>query len=108
MAEYEASASVTSAPTNVSLKIDGMAVKMERDAEGAWVGSAQLDLPNNVPIEFRAVGIASAPWTLEIKFSPPTPEGAAATDFKHEGKIPPSMLSIFADKVALKSAEAVL
>lgn len=102
MTHYDISASVSSPPTNVSLKIDGKLIDMARDASGAWTGKAQLDLSSPAPVDFRAVGIAAAPWTLEVKFTPKTPPGADCTDFKHDDKIPPEMLSIFAATVTLK------
>jgi len=102
MTHYDISASVTSPPTNVSLKVDGKLVDLARDSAGAWVGKAQFELPNPVAVDFRAVGVAAAPWTLEIKFTPKTFPGADPTDFKHEDKIPPEMLSIFTAHVTLK------
>ncbi len=102
MTQYDISASVTSPPTNVSLKIDGKLIDMARDSSGAWTGEAKLELPNPAPVDFRAVGVPAAHWTLEIKFTPQTPPGADTTDYKHEDKIPPEMLSIFAAKVTLK------
>ncbi len=102
MTQYDISASVSSPPTNVSLKIDGKLIDMARDSSGAWTGAAQLELSSPAPVDFRAVGVSAAKWTLEIKFTPKTPPGADPTDFKHEDKIPPEMLSIFTANVTLK------
>ena len=100
-------ASVTSPPTNVSLKINGTPINMARDAGGAWAGKATLDLPDSVPIDFRAVGIADAPWTLEIKFETPAPNNKVVKDFKHDDTIPATLLSEFNDTVNLNTAEKI-
>jgi hypothetical protein len=100
MTPYDISASVSSPPTNVSLKIDGKLIDLARDATGAWTGKAQLELPDPAQVDFRAVGVPEAKWTLEIKFTPKTPPGADAIDYKHDDKIPPEMLSIFSAPVS--------
>jgi hypothetical protein len=102
MAKYNVSATVTSAPTDVSLKVDNIKVKMARDSSGGWAGKAELDLPDSVPIAFRATGIASAPWTLAIKFATLPPESKVVKDYKHDNTIPDDLLSIFNDTVDLK------
>jgi hypothetical protein len=100
-------ASVTSSPTDVSLKINNTSINMARDSGGAWAGKATLDLPDSVPIGFRAVGIADAPWTLEIKFETAAPNNNVVKDFKHDDKIPASLLSIFNDTMNLNNQEKI-
>jgi hypothetical protein len=99
MAQYNVLASVTSPPTDVSLHVNNVKIRMTRDGSGAWSGSTQLDLPESVPIGFRATGIASAPWTLEIKFVTPAPEKKVVKDYKYDDTIPDDLLSIFNDTV---------
>jgi len=106
MAQYNVSATVTSAPTDVSLKVDNARINMARDASQAWAGKAKLDLPDSLPIVFRATGIAFAPWTLEIKFSTLPPESKVVKDYKHEDAIPDDLLSIFNDTVNLNATAA--
>ena len=102
MTQYKVTASVTSPPTNISLKINGTHIAMARDGTAAWAGSTTLTLPDSFPINFRAVGIASAPWTLEIIFTTLPAPGTVASDYKHTDKIPNDLLSIFTDTINLK------
>jgi hypothetical protein len=74
---------------------------MVRDNTGEWAGKTELDLMDSVPIACRAVGLASAPWALEIRFMTLT-EGIVVKDYKHTDKIPDSLLSILKDTVSLK------
>jgi hypothetical protein len=104
MSQYSISASVTSPPTDVFLHINNVRVNMVRDSTGGWSGKARLDLPDSVPIAFRAVGLFSAPWSLEIKFSTLPPHVGVLKDYKHADTIPDSLLSIFADTVNLTGA----
>jgi hypothetical protein len=106
MAQYNVSATVTSAPTDVSLKVDNARINMARDASQEWAGKAKLDLPDSVPIVFRATGIAFAPWTLEIKFTTLPPDSKVVKDYKHEDTIPSDLLTIFNDTVNLKGTAA--
>lgn len=101
MPTYNVSATVSSPPTDVSLKVNSSAVKMARDVTGGWSGKAKLDLPDNCPIAFRAVGIAQAPWSLEIKFTKLPLPGKLVLDYKHADTIPDSLLSVFEDTVNL-------
>jgi hypothetical protein len=101
MANYHFSASVTSPPTNVSLVLNNQQIDLTRDGTGAWAAKGTLDLPNSFTLAFGAVGIASAPWTLEIKFTTLPPENKLVKDYKHEDKIPDNLLSIFHDTVVL-------
>jgi hypothetical protein len=97
-------ASVTSPPTNVSLLVNGTPIAMARDGSGNWAGQSTLDLPDAVPIAFRAVGIAFAPWTLEIKFMSLPPNSRVVNDFKHDDQIPAAtLISILDETVTLKN-----
>jgi hypothetical protein len=80
---------------------------MARDDSGAWAGRATLNLPDSLPIAFRAVGIADAPWTLEIKFETPAPDNKVLKDLKHDDQIPSSLISIFNDTVNLDDDEDI-
>jgi len=102
MADYIVSASVTSPPTNVQLQLHGRQIPLSRDASGAWKWDGKLDLPQSFPLAFGAVGIASAPWTLEIKFTTLPPESKSMKEFKHSDKIPNNLLSVFHDTISLK------
>jgi hypothetical protein len=103
MAQFDVSATVTSPPTDVSLHINNTKITMARDGSGAWAGKARIDLPDPVPIAFRAVGIAGAPWSLEIKFVGPPPQKKLVKDYKHDDQIPNNLLSVFSDSISLAS-----
>jgi hypothetical protein len=101
MAKLNVSATVTSAPTDISLEVNSTEISMSRDSTGKWAGKAQLDLPDSVGVDFQAEGIPSSPWTLEIKFVTLPPEGKVLKDFKHDDSIPEDGKSEFTDTVNL-------
>lgn len=101
MPQLNVSASVTSPPSNVQLIVNNQGIPMGRDASGAWAGQKTLILPDPVTIAFGAVGIAGAPWTLEIKFSTLPPSSTVVKDLKHQDTIPNNLLSVFHDTVSL-------
>jgi hypothetical protein len=77
---------------------------MARDGSGNWAGQSTLDLPDAVPIAFRAVGIALAPWTLEIKFMSLPPNSRVVNDFKHDDQIPATtLMSILDDTITFEN-----
>jgi hypothetical protein len=102
MSTYIVSATVTSPPLDVSLQVNNTNINMLRDGSGNWAGTSQLDLPDTIPIAFHAVGFAAAPWTLEIKFNTLPPDNKTVLDYKHEDKIPNSLLSSLNDTAGLK------
>ena len=104
MAKYDIAATVSSPPLDVSLKVAGLPIRMARDGTGSWSGKNRLDLADLVPIDFRAVGIASAPWELEIKFVT-VADKKTVKDYKHDDQIPNDLLSVFQDNIDL-TAEA--
>lgn len=102
MAKYSVAASVTSPPTNVQLVLNNGQISLAHDETGVWMWKGTLDLPDSFTLAFGAVGIASAPWTLEIKITTLPPESKPVKDYKREDKIPDNLLSVFHDTVSLK------
>jgi len=101
MATFTVEASVTSPPTNVSLTVNKIKIKMQRDGDGAWAGKSNaIELPDSFGFAFAAVGLPNAKWRLEITVS--KPDGTQVADFMHSDKIPSNMLSSFHDTITLK------
>lgn len=101
MPKLHVAASVTSPPTDVALKLNSHNIKMARDGSGNWTGSADLELPNTIPLEFRAVGIPTSAWTLTIKLTTPPPDNKDVKDYKHDDVIPDNGLSVLEDTITL-------
>lgn len=97
MNELTVVASITSPPTSVMLKLNGVQINIARDGSGAWKGTATMSLPTTFPLEFRGVGIAGAMWSLSITFSstPPQP----LKNYKHDGVISENLMSVWQDTV---------
>jgi hypothetical protein len=101
MAKFTLEASVSSPPSNVSLTVNQVDIKMKRDDTGAWAGkNGSIELPDSFGFAFAAVGLPNAKWTLEIVIS--SQDDTQVADFKHDGKIPSNMLSSFHDTITLK------
>jgi hypothetical protein len=104
VAKFVLEASVTSPPTNISLTVNQVKIKMKRDDAGAWAGkNDSIELPSSFGFAFAAVGTPNAKWTLEITVS--TPDGTQVADFTHADKIPSNMLSSFHDTITLKETD---
>ena len=91
MAQVKVDVTVTKPPTDVMVKLNNRKIKMSRNLNADWTGSATLDLPKSFQLQFRAVGIAGAQWTLTLKF---TPSGGTGSGPKIErnGTIPDDTL----------------
>ncbi len=99
MTTYDATASATSPPTNVGLKLDGQEIFFARDATGAWAAAGKIASDKKpVPFEFRAVGIKDAPVTLKITLKG---NNGSAGAFSKDYKIPSDLLLVVNDSVTV-------
>ena len=87
MPTYNVTASATSGPFNVGLKIDGQQMPIAHDADGNWMmNGTAVSTKNPVPYEFRAVGPDGFQITLKIALK--------AQDGSGSGSVSPDALSI--------------
>jgi hypothetical protein len=97
MSTYAVTASATSPPTNVGIKLDGQEIFFARDATGAWAAAGDIvSTKNPVPFEFRAVGISGAPVTLKISLKG---NDGSSGSFNKDYKIPNNLLLVVHDSI---------
>jgi len=102
MSRDKITACVTSPPTDISLKFDNQSFKLTRDETGAWSGTHEIQVGDNVAMEFRATGVPNAPWTLTIQFTAPLNEHPIV-NYKKDGTVPlETLMSILKDTIKLK------
>lgn len=99
---YNVTASVTSTPSDIALQLNEHNINFTRNTTaGDWTAKANISLSNPVEVNFRAVGINGAPWSLMINVAPVNTTSNVTT-YHHTDSIPLDMLSILIDKFQIK------
>jgi hypothetical protein len=101
MPGYKVEVIVTGNASNVNVRVNGKEVVLARTPQGGFGGVARADINSKtVPLNMQATGVASAPVSLKVDFTPY--EGGLATFYVQHLSIPANLLLVLDDEISLE------